>query len=83
MTAISKPPQHPPSCRLADQPERRNKRRLDAPLDGIRGAILALTIAAALSACGNVVVGPVNHSCLPYPERGLGSGCSGGGGGGR
>ena len=43
---------------------------------------LALLIAiAVLSACGDVVIGPVDHSCPDKPWKGSdGSGCGGAGG---
>jgi len=48
----------------------------------MRILLLTLLIAATLSACGDIVVGPVDHSCHSNPGRGtLGSGCGGGGGG--
>jgi len=42
---------------------------------------LALLIAmAVLSSCGDIVIGPVDHSCHVNPSRGLlDSGCGGGG----
>jgi hypothetical protein len=37
-------------------------------------------IIAALSACGDIVIGPVDHSCHVNPSKeALGSGCGGGG----
>jgi len=43
------------------------------------GAMRTL-ILATLSACGDVVIGPVDHSCPANPSRGtLESGCGGGG----
>jgi hypothetical protein len=37
---------------------------------------LCLLIATLLAACGNVVIGPVDHSCAANPARGrTGSGC--------
>ncbi len=48
----------------------------------MRTLLLTLLIAATLSSCGDIVVGPVDHSCHSNPGRGtLGSGCGGGGGG--
>jgi len=48
--------------------------------DAVRTLIVIL-ILATLSACGDVVIGPVDHSCPGNPARGrLGSGCGGGGG---
>jgi len=45
----------------------------------MRTLILTL-ILATLSACGDVVIGPVDHSCPANPSRGtLESGCGGGG----
>ncbi len=42
---------------------------------------LIMLLAAALSACDNVVIGPVDHSCPGRPSHGQdGSGCGGGGG---
>jgi hypothetical protein len=41
---------------------------------------LIMLLAAALSACNNVVIGPVDHSCAGRPSSGQdGSGCGGGG----
>ena len=37
--------------------------------------ILMLILAAALSACGDVPVGPVDHSCASNPKLSQGSGC--------
>jgi hypothetical protein len=38
--------------------------------------MLSLLMAATLAACGNVPIGPVDHSCLGNPQRGgFGSGC--------
>jgi hypothetical protein len=46
----------------------------------MRRFILTLIITAWLAACGDVVIGPVDHSCASNPSRGtLGSGCGGGG----
>jgi hypothetical protein len=46
----------------------------------MRRLILTIIIAATLSACGNVAIGPVDHSCHVNPQRGiLGSGCDRGG----
>jgi hypothetical protein len=37
---------------------------------------LWLLVAASLAACGDVVIGPVDHSCPGNPARGrFGSGC--------
>jgi hypothetical protein len=42
----------------------------------MRNLALMLIIAAALAACGNVVIGPVDHSCAARPQKGPdGSGC--------
>jgi hypothetical protein len=42
----------------------------------MRHLILGLLIAASLAACGNVAIGPVDHSCAANPDRGDGgSGC--------
>jgi len=50
--------------------------------DAMRTLIVIL-ILATLSACGEIVIGPVDHSCPGNPARGrLESGCGGGGGGG-
>jgi hypothetical protein len=47
----------------------------------MRHLTLALLIAAALASCGDIVIGPVDHSCPTNPAKGhLGSGCGGGGG---
>ena len=53
----------------------------------MRKFALMLIVMAALSACANAVIGPVDHSCAGNPMKGQGSGCderggSGGGGGG-
>lgn len=42
----------------------------------LRQVALMLIVAGALSACGDVVVGPVDHSCHSNPSLGQGSGCS-------
>jgi hypothetical protein len=40
-----------------------------------------IILIAALSACGDVVIGPVDHSCPGRPSSGQdGSGCGGAGG---
>jgi len=45
----------------------------------MRRLALLLLIFAALSACGDIVVGPVDHSCPYRPGSGSdGSGCGGG-----
>jgi len=37
---------------------------------------LMLVIAAALAGCGDIVIGPVDHSCHARPQEGSdGSGC--------
>src|SRR6266852_274967 len=55
-------------------------RRPPAYSDAVRTLIVIL-ILATLSACGDIVIGPVDHSCPGNPSRGrLGSGCGGGGG---
>jgi hypothetical protein len=42
----------------------------------MRQMLLALLVGAALTACGNVAIGPVDHSCAVNPTRGGdGSGC--------
>jgi hypothetical protein len=41
----------------------------------MRYQALMLIIAAFLSACGDVVIGPVDHSCAGNPGRSHGSGC--------
>jgi hypothetical protein len=48
----------------------------------MRHAALMLVVAALLSACANLVIGPVDHSCPANPTRGQGSGCEDGAGGG-
>jgi len=49
----------------------------------IRHSAVIVILIAALASCGDVVIGPVDHSCPTNPSRGLlGSGCGGGGGGG-
>jgi hypothetical protein len=46
----------------------------------MRMLILSLLLAATLAACGNIPIGPVDHSCLGNPQRGaLDSGCDRGG----
>jgi hypothetical protein len=44
---------------------------------GVRtqGLVLMLIIAMAVSACGNVPIGPVDHGCHVNPARAQGSGC--------
>jgi len=43
----------------------------------MRHLIFALLLAAVLSSCGDIVIGPVDHSCPTKPYRGPdGSGCS-------
>jgi hypothetical protein len=57
-----------------------NGGRSDAPVSLVRATLVTLIIAAALSACANVEIGPVDHSCHGNPQRGrLESGCGGGG----
>jgi len=47
----------------------------------MRRLAVAAVIAAVLSACGDIVIGPVDHSCPVNPQKGLlGSGCGGGNG---
>jgi hypothetical protein len=41
----------------------------------MRNLLLMLIVAAALSACGDVPVGPVDHSCASNPKLSQGSGC--------
>jgi hypothetical protein len=42
----------------------------------MRHLIFALLLAAVLSSCGDIVIGPVDHSCPTKPYRGPdGSGC--------
>jgi hypothetical protein len=41
----------------------------------MRKLILMLILAAPLPACGNVPVGPVDHSCASNPALSQGSGC--------
>jgi hypothetical protein len=48
----------------------------------MRRLVLILVIAATLSACADLVIGPVDHSCPANPTRGQGSGCEDGAGGG-
>jgi len=44
---------------------------------GMRRFALLVIIAAAVASCGNVVIGPVDHSCPTKPWKGSdGSGCS-------
>jgi hypothetical protein len=45
-------------------------------LDDMRILTLVLFIAGLLSACGDVAIGPVDHSCPTDRSRGQGSGCS-------
>jgi hypothetical protein len=46
----------------------------------MRMLILSLLLAATLAACGDIPIGPVDHSCLGNPQRGaLDSGCDRGG----
>ena len=48
---------------------------------GVMRMLILTLVLAILSACGDVVIGPVDHSCPGNPLRGrLGSGCGGGGG---
>ena len=42
----------------------------------MRHFALMLIVVAALSACGNAVIGPVDHECHSNPAWSLGSGCS-------
>jgi hypothetical protein len=42
----------------------------------MRHLALMIIVAAFLSACGNVVIGPVDHSCPTDRSREQGSGCS-------
>jgi len=42
--------------------------------NGMRHFAVMLLVAAALSACGDVAVGPVDHSCHSNPARSQGSG---------
>jgi hypothetical protein len=37
---------------------------------------LILALAASLVACGDIVIGPVDHSCPTNRSLGQGSGCS-------
>jgi hypothetical protein len=49
-------------------------------ISGMRTIVLTILIAVTLAACGNIPIGPVDHSCLGNPQRGiLGSGCDRGG----
>jgi hypothetical protein len=41
----------------------------------MRYLAMMLIIAISLSACGNVAIGPVDHSCAGNPGRSEGSGC--------
>lgn len=41
----------------------------------MRNLSLMLILAATLSACGDVPVGPVDHSCASNPKLSQGSGC--------
>jgi hypothetical protein len=45
----------------------------------MRLTVLLIAIAAVLAACGDVAVGPVDHSCPGNPARAQGSGCDDGG----
>jgi hypothetical protein len=44
---------------------------------------LVFVLAASLAACGDIVIGPVDHSCPTNRSLGQGSGCAEHGGGGR
>jgi len=56
------------------------RRQATAYILVMRTLLLVALIAAALSACGDVPIGPVDHSCHVNPMRGvLGSGCDRGG----
>jgi hypothetical protein len=48
----------------------------------MRKLILILLLASATCACGDITIGPVDHSCHSNPSRGADSGCGGGGGSG-
>jgi hypothetical protein len=48
----------------------------------MRRLALILIVAAALSVCANMAIGPVEHGCVANPQRGQGSGCEDGGDGG-
>jgi hypothetical protein len=81
MTTLSKSSQRSLSCFLRDDARRRNGRWSDTPVGLVRGTLVTLIVTAALSACANVEIGPVDHSCHVNPQRGrLDSGCGGGGG---
>jgi hypothetical protein len=41
----------------------------------MRYIALMLIVVAALSACANAVIGPVDHECHGNPARSYGSGC--------
>jgi len=42
----------------------------------MRRLTLMLVFAAVLAGCGDVVIGPVDHSCAARPQKGAdGSGC--------
>jgi hypothetical protein len=42
----------------------------------MRNLALLLLLTVALAACGDVVIGPVDHSCAARPQKGPdGSGC--------
>jgi hypothetical protein len=42
----------------------------------MRRLTLMLVFAAVLAGCGDVVIGPVDHSCAARPQKGTdGSGC--------
>ena len=44
---------------------------------GMRRLAFLVLIATVLSSCGNIVIGPVDHSCPTKPWKGNdGSGCS-------
>jgi len=56
---------------------RRRLRRRPTNEGAMRHLIFALLLAAVLSSCGDIVIGPVDHSCPTKPYRGPdGSGCS-------
>jgi hypothetical protein len=45
----------------------------------MRRLTFLVIIAAALSSCGDVVIGPVDHSCPTRPWKGSDGGCGGAG----
>ena len=60
--------------------------RAGAYIHGMRKLLMTAIISMAASACGDIAVGPVDHSCLVNTTRSyggaeFGSGCASGGAG--